>query len=194
MTTAGRGPGFGRGPVSPEGASALVRFAVLALFLFLLAPSTAFAHAERVSSTPKESARVQRVPAKLAISFSEPPTGDSNLEVLDGCGNDVVDEILVQNMDVSATLQRGQPGNWEVRSSVVSGVDGHQTDDTWSFRVAGPKDCSKAPSDGGGDRPRAGGDDDDDESSFPVVPIAIGVAALLVVAIGLRVLTGRSKG
>ena len=166
--------------------------AVAAVILAVPLQTTAYAHAERIKSSPEEGAKLDEVPTQMAIGFSEPPTGDSNLEVTDGCGNDVIDELKVANQQVSASLTDGQPGKWNVRSSVVSGLDGHPTKDSWSFTVSGQKDCSAGGGEGGGGR--AGGDEDDaEESSFPVVPVALGALAVLAVAVLLRVLTGRSN-
>jgi copper resistance protein C len=153
----------------------------------------ASAHAERIRSEPEEGVKLDAAPAELSISFTEPPTGDANLIVMDGCENDVVQDIHVENMSVSASLGEGQPGTWVVRSTVVSLVDGHQTQDSWTFAVKGSKDCS-APNDTGGEQARAAGDEDeDDTSSFPVLPVAIGAVVILGLAALLRVLTGRSS-
>lgn len=179
----GKGPRFLRGP-------RLLHLVALATALLALPFSgPALAHAERISSQPEENTRVQQPPTQLSIGFTEPPTGDAVLEVLDGCGDDVVDTLEVQNMEILAGLVQGSPGRWRVTSTVVSGVDGHQTRDSWSFRVAGPQDCSQASGgrNQGGDRP------EDDDDPFPLIPVLLGVAAVLGVAVLLRVLTGRTE-
>ena len=187
MTTVlGEGSRLGRG--------LLTRLTIVLIAGLYLAVGTmttpARAHAERVASKPEADAKLSEAPTSLSIDFSEPPTGDANLVVMDGCDNDVVDEITVENMNVSASLGEGQPGKWVVRSTVVSGIDGHETTDSWSFSVIGQKDCS-APND---DEPTdAEGDDGDDEdSSFPIVPVAIGTLAVVGIALLLRRITGRS--
>jgi copper resistance protein C len=166
---------------------------VLVISALLVGPwsATAHAHAERVGSDPKESAELPASPTQLSIDFTEPPTGDANLVVMDGCQNDVVRDIQVQNMRVSATLAEGEPGKWAVRSTVVSGIDGHQTRDSWTFTVRGEKDCSSARPDA--DRNRAGENEEAEGSSFPVVPLAIAVLGVLLLALLLRALTGRSS-
>ena len=182
--TIAKGPRRVRGPRLLTIASAAVSC------VCVLLAGQAAAHAERVGSQPQPGTRAQDAPSSLTIEFSEPPTGDAVLEVLDGCGNDVVGELQVQNMEISADLSEGQPGRWEVASTVVSGVDGHQTKDSWSFTVAGSKDCSvAAPADEEG----VSDGEDDDSSSFPLVPVALGGLAVLGVALALRALTGRSE-
>lgn len=157
-------------------------------FLLGAMPLPARAHAERIASKPEANAELSKAPSSLSIDFTEPPTGDANLVVMDGCENDVVDEITVENMSVSASLVEGQPGKWVVRSTVVSGVDGHETKDSWSFSVEGQKDCSQT-----SDEPTsAEGGEDDDGSSFPIVPFAVGTLAVVGVALMLRQITGGS--
>ena len=116
--------------------------AALTAGLLLLHAAPALAHAERVRSKPDEGERVGAPPAALRIDFSEPPIGDARFVVLDGCGNDVVEEIDVQGNAIDATLREGQPGEWQVETRVVSGVDGHATSDRWTFSVRGSQDCS----------------------------------------------------
>ena len=165
---------------------------VLALgFLLVVAmPTAGLAHSERVGSQPKPDARVRRPPSRLLITFSEPPTADVSVEVKDGCGTNVVDDVEVQNLDLRAALSKGQPGRWKVSSSVISGIDGHNTRDSWTFTVEGEADCAKAQPRGDRKQP----DDDVDGDGLPVVPIAIGIGAVVLVAVGLRALTGRSDG
>jgi methionine-rich copper-binding protein CopC len=173
-------------PRAYRGALASVLCVALGLLFVVAFALPASAHAERVSSQPEAGAELQGVPTNLAISFSEPPTGDALLEVLDGCGNDVVQQMKVQNQEITAQFSGGQPGSWTVRTSVVSGVDGHPTKDSWKFSVAGKADCSQEAA-----GPRDGGEEEDG-SSFPVIPVLIGTVVVLLVAVLLRVLTGRS--
>jgi methionine-rich copper-binding protein CopC len=160
--------------------------AAVFMAVFFAIPNDAFAHAERLTSRPEAGADLQEAPTELAISFSEPPTGDSVVEVVDGCGNDLVQEVKVQNQDITAQLAKGQPGTWKVQSSVVSGVDGHPTKDSWRFAVAGEADCSQRASGQTADGK------EDDGGDFPVIPVVIGAVLVLGVAVMLRVLTGRS--
>ncbi len=163
------------------------RPALLAVVLWLVVPQAApaAAHAERASSTPEEGERVAGVPTSLAITFTEPPTGDAVVEVADGCGRNVVSDVEVQNLEITAALAEGQPGKWTVHTNVISGIDGHNTRDRWSFTVRGEADCAAAET----IAPDARRDEDDGGGS-PVPLIAIGAATLALVALGL-VLRGR---
>lgn len=156
--------------------------------LFVLAwAAPAAAHAERSSSRPEEGVTVARAPGALSITFTEPPTGDAVVEVADGCGRDVVSDVEVQNFAITASLADGQPGKWTVRTNVISGVDGHNTRDRWTFGVRGEADCSAPQT----DAPDAAAGDDDDEGGGSAVPLlAIGAATVALIAIGL-VLRGR---
>lgn len=149
----------------------------------------ALAHAERSGSTPQEGTTVRAVPGELQISFTEPPTGDAVAEVLDGCGRDVVADVEVQNLELTASLDEGQPGKWTVRTNVISGIDGHNTRDRWTFTVRGEADCEAAATEG----PGATGDEDEDDggggSIVPLLAIVGGTLALVIVGLLLR---GRS--
>ncbi|HYO61330.1 MAG TPA: copper resistance protein CopC [Actinomycetota bacterium] len=164
----------------------LVVAAVAAVFA---CASPALAHAERSASSPKEGSRVASPPTTLAITFTEPPTGEAVVEVLDGCGNDVVADLEIQNLEITASLSEGQPGDWTVRTNVISGIDGHNTRDRWGFEVRGKADCSAAAT----AAPAAAPDDDEEDdgggSAFPLVAIGAATAVLIALALVLR---GRS--
>lgn len=180
--------GGARANPAPRARIALI-FGVTAVVVALAGLHTpAFAHAERVSSHPEEGDRLKEAPSKVSIEFSEPPAADASLQVVDGCGNDVAGEVQVANQGISVPIDGGQPGKWKVDSTVVSGLDGHETRDSWTFSVGGKADCSQG---GGGGRARGGGDED--ESSFPVIPVVIGAVVVLAVALLLRAVTGRSE-
>jgi methionine-rich copper-binding protein CopC len=161
--------------------------AAVAFLLTVPLLGIASAHAERTSSQPEEDQRLNQPPAQLAINFSEPPTGDAAVEVTDGCGNDVVGNREVQNQEITARLADGQPGRWKVTTTVVSGVDGHQTRDSWNFTVTGKADCSQAAG------PTEAEDEEDTGGDFPVVLVLAVGLGVLIVAFGLRLLTGRSS-
>lgn len=157
----------------------------LAIGLMLAHAAPVFAHAERIRSKPDEGERAAAPPAALRIDFSEPPIGDARFVVLDGCGNDVVEDIDVHGTTIDAGLSRGQPGHWQVETRVVSGVDGHATSDAWSFSVRGFKDCSRRPED---TAPPSAGDDDETPSgsgTFLLV-VAAGTLAVIVLALAVR--------
>ena len=165
---------------------AAVGAAALAAVFLQAAP--ALAHAERSASAPKEGAAVAAPPETLNITFTEPPTGDAVVEVADGCGRDVVADLDVQNFEITAGLAEGQPGRWTVRTNVISGVDGHNTRDRWTFEVRGEADCS-APETEAPDE--AVGDDDDEGGGSSALPLlAIGGATRALVVVGL-ILRGR---
>lgn len=162
-------------------------FACAFLMLFWMAPS-AFAHAERTESSPAPRSQQNEVPAEISISFTEPPTADSQVSVLDGCGNDVATDVSSAGTDMTITLGDAQPGQWTVETSVISGLDGHRTDDSWRFQVKGEADCSAA-----APEPEVGPEEESDSGGggFPIL-IVIGGAAVIGLAVLARVLTSKS--
>lgn len=128
-------------------------------------------------------------PDELQITFTEPPTGDARVAVLDECGRDVVADIQVQNYEITATLSAGQPGIWRVDSNVISAVDGHATRDRWSFEVRGEADCS-APETAVPDAAAGDEEEEEDGGGVPVPVLALVGATVLLVVVGLA-LRGR---
>jgi methionine-rich copper-binding protein CopC len=170
---------------------AAAALAAAAVVLGLAQAGPARAHAERSTSSPKEGARLGARPDELHITFTEPPTGDARVAVLDECGRDVVADVQVQNFEITATLAAGQPGTWRVDSNVISAVDGHATRDRWTFEVRGEADCSAPETTGPG--ASAGDDDEDDGGGGVPVPVLVLIGAtVLLVVVGLA-LRGRGS-
>jgi methionine-rich copper-binding protein CopC len=172
-----------------------IRAASTAMLLLIVAAGTAFAHGGLQASSPEDGARVSRAPRRVSMTFSEAPSKDSVLEVVDGCRRDVVGAISVEGNDLVGAIGEAQPGKWKARYRVISAEDGHLTKGTLSFTVAGKKDCNP---NGDGDNatevPAGDGDESrgsatppgDDGSSFPVVPVAVGAAGLVLVGLVVR--------
>lgn len=155
--------------------------------VLVLAAAPAHAHAERSASTPEEGARVAAAPEALTVTFTEPPTGDAAVEVVDGCGRNVVTDVEVQNFELTAALAGGQPGRWTVSTNVISAVDAHNTRDRWAFTVRGEADCSAQES----SPPEGPTADDEDEGGGSALPLlAVGGATIALIAVAL-VLRGR---
>lgn len=163
------------------------RRSLLAALMIVVDAAPALAHAERVASVPKEGARLASPPASMRIDFSEPPIGEAMFEVIDGCERNVVQDLEVQNLEITAKLASGQPGTWKVRTRVVSGVDGHATSDRWTFSVKGKADCAEEPPPVADDRPE---DRPNDGGDFPILPFAAGTVLIIAVALVFR---GRSS-
>jgi methionine-rich copper-binding protein CopC len=148
---------------------------------------TALAHGELKSGTPKEGAVLKKAPKHAYLNFSEAPSPDSVLKVIDGCGNNVVEKLERFDITLHAELGAGQPGTWEMSFDVISDEDGHETQGSYEFTVEGKKDCSKdTASNGDGSASESTGLDVVDDSSFPVVPVAIGAMVLIGGAIAVR--------
>ena len=154
----------------------------LVLVAGVLFPATsASAHAQFLGSDPKPGATLDAAPSSMTIDFSEPPISGDDLVVEDGCGNDMVTKADVDEKALVAELADGQPGKWKVSVRVVSAVDGHPTEKSFSFTVEGEADCTKET---GAPPPR---EKDDSSSNVPLLTGLVVVTLLIVgVAFELR--------
>jgi methionine-rich copper-binding protein CopC len=176
-----------------------VRFLLVALALPLAFSAPALGHGELESAIPEPDSTLGGPPNHLIINFTEPPTKDAEFKVTDGCGRNLINETAVQERVGHIFLVKGgEPGKWKVSYKVVSAADGHVSKGSYGLTIKGKKDCSapEPSEDGGGDAgggAAGGGDggsgdqaaptsDEESGSSFPVVPVAIGTVALLVLA------------
>jgi methionine-rich copper-binding protein CopC len=173
--------------------------ALLAAFLLLVVAGTALAHGGLEGSDPEEGARLDKPPRRVTMAFSEIPARDSVLKVIDGCKRNVVTGTSVVGSDLVGEVGDAQPGAWKASYRVISAEDGHLTRGTLSFTVKGKKDCN--PDDDGGkgkpsEEPTDSGDGGtatppgDDGGSFPVVPVAVGAAGLVIVGLVVRRASG----
>jgi methionine-rich copper-binding protein CopC len=175
--------------------SVVVVIAGVAIALWVCAP--AFGHADVEEITPSANSRVGKPPREVKLVLAEPPGPGSTLQVRDGCRANVVEDVVADESEsiLSAALARGEPGRWRVRFQSISAVDGHLVRGAFKFTVAGKHRC-REPKKNGGARgsnrqgPQAGdprGDSDEsDGSSLPVIPLALGTAALVGVALVAR--------
>ena len=179
--------------------------AVFAVAILCLGTGAAWAHGDIVKTDPKKNTEIA-MPKVVSVTLSEAPVPQSKLAVTDGCGRDVTEDVSVQDDTLQASIGDAQPGKWKAAYRVVSAVDGHPTEDNWSFTVEGTADCdgeteevaptddpSPVPTDTADETSSAAGDDsgttnasDTEESSFPVVPVVIGGVALVAVAAFVR--------
>ena len=180
----------------PRSLRALLGTACLVLALWA---SPAGAHGDLQSTIPEKGSKLEKVPDHLIINFTEAPTKQSLVSVKDGCKDEVVDELQFDGNVAHVFLSKGQPGKWKVSYKVVSAIDGHRTNGSYSLDVTGQADCSannggSDPDDkGAGPGPNAADPDngeDGDESSFPVVPVVIGSLGLVALALVARRLSG----
>ncbi|MFN2595370.1 MAG: copper resistance protein CopC [Actinomycetota bacterium] len=154
---------------------------VLALTaVILIAPTTAFAHAELDKSDPAANSTVASVPAQTTLSFTEAPAVDSPIRVLDGCKKNVNSGQTVNGKAIAVTLSdSAQPGLWNVVWKSISADDGHVEHGQYSFTVSGKADCSNDKGSGAALNPDKG-------SSFPWVPVIIGLVVLIALALFVR--------
>ena len=167
----------------------------VAVALSISAP--AWGHADVEEMTPAANSKVAKPPREVMLVLVEPPGPGSTLQVRDGCRANVVDDVVADEGDsmLSAALTRGEPGRWKVRFQSISATDGHLVRGTFKFTVAGKHQCGEPKKNSGArgsnrQGPQAGdsrGDSDEsDGSSLPVVPLALGTAALVGVALVAR--------
>lgn len=167
---------------------------VSCMVLACAAPTApAAAHGDVQATNPAPVSSVRRAPRSVAVTFTEAPTRQAVLEVTDGCKRNVGQGVEVDGVTATVRVATGQPGKWRVSYNVISAVDGHETRGGYAFTVAGGKDCTPdeataAPDD---DSTQAGAPaqdllPDEEGSGPPLVPIALGAAALIAVALFLR--------
>ncbi|MDQ3913715.1 MAG: copper resistance protein CopC [Actinomycetota bacterium] len=164
---------------------------VASSLVFAVLAGPAGAHGDIQATDPEELATVRRPPRSVAITFSEAPTAQAALNVRDGCRREVTQGVDITGATATARVAIGQPGRWRVSYRVISALDGHETKGIYTFTVAGRKDCTPgeptatATPDGPGAAPTPQGDDAAG-SSAPVVPIAFGALAVVVLAFIVR--------
>jgi copper resistance protein C len=175
-----------------------VLFPLVVLALALAFPAAAYGHGTLESAIPPPDSTLGKPVNHLILNFTEPPTKDAVFKVVDGCGDDLIDQTAVQERTGHVFLVKGgEPGKWKVSYKVVSSVDGHVAKGSYSLKVKGKADCGdgdKPAGNGGGggtgDNAGGGGDQaaptddsqEEDGSSFPIVPVAIGTVALVALA------------
>jgi copper resistance protein C len=183
---------------------------VVAVAILCLGATAALAHGDTVKTDPKKNATIT-MPSTISVTLSEAPVPQSQLRIIDGCGRNVTGEVTVKGDTLQASIGDAQPGKWKAAYQVVSAVDGHPTEDDWSFTVQGTADCdgeseepsvdptpepteSNAAAGEGDDPTSAAGDDaastsDTEENSFPVLPVVLGGVALVAIAAVVRAKT-----
>lgn len=166
----------------------------------IAAPGSAFAHGEMLSQVPAAGSTVKKPVDHIRINFTEEPSEDVTIEVMDGCGKNLVDEVFAEDHTLHVFLtDKGQRGRLDVRYRVVSTEDGHVTSGKYSFDVKGEPDCTEPdePDDPAGSTPSPGTVDNADStdnastsssggSSLPLVAFIIGAAALGGIALLVR--------
>ena len=100
------------------------------------------AHGDLEGTSPEQGATEEKAPSEIRITLTEPPTKGAEARAVDGCKDVVADDPTVDGNDIVLAVGPGERGRWKVSYRAVSAVDGHQTRDTFTFTVAGKKDCS----------------------------------------------------
>jgi methionine-rich copper-binding protein CopC len=161
--------------------------------LALSAGVPAWGHADVKETTPSANSRVGKPPREVALVLAEPPGPGSALRVKDGCDSNVVEDVVASEGEstLTAALARGEPGRWRVRFESVSAIDGHLVRGGFKFTVAGKHRCNgnegnvaRGPNHQG--RPSGDLRGDEGGSGVPVVPLALGTAALVGIALVAR--------
>lgn len=168
---------------------------VLVLVCLLLALGTAWGHGEVVSRTPPAGKVLRKAPRHVYVTFTEAPSREARMRVVDGCGNNVVKRLerieTTLHVDVA---KGGAPGRWRVTYDIISDEDGHKTEGGYSFRVRGDAGgCQEGNGSGPSDAAHYGGGASlpPEDSGFPLIPVVAGGVALVGLALVARVLQAR---
>lgn len=172
-----------------------LRALVVAVIVLLLWPLDALGHGELKRALPPADSVLRRPPPHVMLTFTEPPTKDSKIEVLDGCQRDVVEQVILAKSTAHIYLRGGgQPGIWQVGYQVISKTDGHPEKGALHFAVRGKVDCdaetrepSPSPS-----LAAAGDDPDGGGSSRPLILVAVAGAIAVGIAALVRLTTART--
>ena len=133
-----------RGVVGPEMMSwrraARILLLPLAIALALGAPTSVAAHAELVLASPQPGTGLAQAPAAVVIKFSEPLNlALSRIQVLDGSGADVGQGSTLAVVGDPQAARRAlgllPTGQYTVRWTSVSALDGHTLSGSYSFAV-----------------------------------------------------------
>jgi hypothetical protein len=169
-----------------------IKVVPVALLAIVTLASPAAAHGDLQGTDPEQLATVRRAPRSVAITFTEAPTAQAVLKVSDGCKRDVTQGIEVVDATATVRVAVGQPGRWRVSYRVISALDGHESKGFYTFTVAGRKDCTPddppATETPGGEAAATTNPEGRDVSGSgaPVVPIAFGALAVVVLAFIVR--------
>lgn len=122
--------------------------ALVATLCVILWGGPAGAHGVLESAAPEPDSRVKRIPRRVSVTLTQRPLPGGKLVVRDGCGRPASRAVEIQGNTITARIARAEPGEWQVRFDFVSATDGHAYGESFSFSVAGRKQCrreAKAP-------------------------------------------------
>lgn len=178
-------------------------FALVAVFGLSVLSAPASAHGDIESTSPKRGATLKEPTDHVLINFTEAPTDNASVQVIDGCGTDLTQDVFVTQRTLHVLLDEGQPGRWQVAYRVISAEDGHKTNGSFNFKVRGQADCGGGeeepdvdsetigPDDGSGEQAAPdGGPASDQKSNLPLVAIFVGGLALIGIAALVRLRSG----
>src|SRR5688500_576554 len=141
----------------------MIAMAIVLAFLVLCISfaNEAFAHPFYVDSTPKPFQNIPKSTGEVSVFFSEPiELSYSEISVL-GPNGKVVSENDAHNVNgqtssIAATLQENlPPGIYTVNTKVLSAVDGHVVDNTFTFGIGTDISASNASDEHGTTRPQS---------------------------------------
>ena len=104
----------------------------------------AAAHGDLTATDPESGATIRKVPRVVSATFTETPArGASAMKVRDGCRNRVGTQTTLTERTMEVQIQDARPGSWRVNYRIISAEDGHPSKGSYTFKVAGRKDCNK---------------------------------------------------
>lgn len=159
--------------------------------------TSAWAHGDIQDSSPAKGTRVAEPPQEVTLILAEPAAEGSSVEVTDGCDLEVSRAVEIERQILTVGVEGGQPGSWTVDLRSISAVDGHLVKESFSFKVAGKKDCSALadPEAGDGEEEDIAGnqtssrppiDNPDQPTGPPILPFLIATIVIVGAAVALR--------
>ena len=127
----------------------------MCIILHISLADNSYAHPFYVDSTPKPFENIPKSTGEVSVFFSEPiELSYSDISVLGPDGKVVskndVHNVNGQTSSIAVTLQENlPPGIYTVNTKVLSAVDGHVVDNTFTFGIGTEISASNASDEGG---------------------------------------------
>ncbi len=114
---------------------------VAAVLITAAAAGPALAHSDVASTSPARGATLERTPARMAVTFSDPVGRIGKMRVTRGGRGNLVKGAAISRRNARTVMirlkrpgPRNQPGTYRLRWRVI-GADGHALTGTVTFRV-----------------------------------------------------------
>ncbi|MBD2847744.1 copper resistance protein CopC [Paenibacillus sp. IB182496] len=118
----------------------------------VLAPGTSYAHTALIASTPADGSTVTEAPARIALTFNTPISGESRLTVATDAGEEAeVGELQIEGVNLTAVLGDNLVSGAYTATWTIVGEDGHEVEGSLAFTIEIPADAEPSPEENNSD-------------------------------------------